>query len=221
MKAGVQFSVVLTKNRPVTRAIAAIPEDAWIPVHYPGAVLDPDTGELISDAEVAEVDLHRVRLHQAPGHRPADRAPGPRPRQATSCSRSGATTRSSPTATEPTAAADITHRRHAIIETVFADLIDGPWPTCPRAGSPPTAPGRSARRSPTTCSAPPAPSTGRSPAVARGATLRRQIVTVPARLARPQRRRVLHLPAHWPWAEHWLALWNGVFAVATGPPATA
>ena len=28
--------------------------------------------------------------------------------------------------TEPTAAADITHRRHAIIETVFADLIDGP-----------------------------------------------------------------------------------------------
>src|SRR5204863_799872 len=27
---------------------------------------------------------------------------------------------------EPTAAADITHRRHAIIETVFADLIDGP-----------------------------------------------------------------------------------------------
>lgn len=28
--------------------------------------------------------------------------------------------------TEPTAAADITHRRHAITETVFADLIDGP-----------------------------------------------------------------------------------------------
>src|SRR5947207_11100551 len=27
---------------------------------------------------------------------------------------------------ESTVAADITHRRHAIIETVFADLIDGP-----------------------------------------------------------------------------------------------
>ena len=26
----------------------------------------------------------------------------------------------------PTAEADITHRRHAIIETTFADLIDGP-----------------------------------------------------------------------------------------------
>ena len=46
---------MLTKNRAVTRAVATIAEDAWMPVHYPGAVLDPDTGQLISDAEVAEV----------------------------------------------------------------------------------------------------------------------------------------------------------------------
>jgi hypothetical protein len=58
-------------------------------------------------------------------------------------------------------------------------------------------------------------------AVARGATLRRQIVNVTARVARPQRRRVLHLRAHWPWADHWMALWNGVFATGTGPPAIA
>ncbi|MDQ1692454.1 MAG: hypothetical protein QOD87_2562, partial [Pseudonocardiales bacterium] len=25
------------------------------------------------------------------------------------------------------------------------------------------------------------------------------------------RRHVLHLPAHWPWAEHWTALWHNVF----------
>jgi hypothetical protein len=55
--------------------------------------------------------------------------------------------------------------------------------------------------------------------VARGATLRRQIVTIPARLARPQRRPILHLPRHWPWAEQWRTLWNGVFG--TGPPALA
>jgi GNAT superfamily N-acetyltransferase len=55
--------------------------------------------------------------------------------------------------------------------------------------------------------------------VARGATLRRHIVTVSARLAMPQRRRMLHLPAHWPWATQWTALWNSVFA--TGPPAPA
>ena len=56
--------------------------------------------------------------------------------------------------------------------------------------------------------------------MARGATLRRELITVPARLARPQRRRVLHLPAHWPWAEWWMAIWNGVFATegAGQPP---
>jgi hypothetical protein len=35
-------------------------------------------------------------------------------------------------------------------------------------------------------------------------------------LARPQRRPVLHLPAHWPWPTKWLAIWNGVFATRTG-----
>jgi Transposase DDE domain group 1 len=34
-KAGARFSVVLTKDPAVARAIAAIPDDAWTPVHYP------------------------------------------------------------------------------------------------------------------------------------------------------------------------------------------
>lgn len=54
---------------------------------------------------------------------------------------------------------------------------------------------------------------------ARGATLRRQLVAIPARLTRPQRRPVLHLPAHWPWTQHCTALWHTVFSPATGPPA--
>jgi hypothetical protein len=57
---------------------------------------------------------------------------------------------------------------------------------------------------------------GGAHAVARGATLRRHLVAVPARLARPARRRVLHLPTHWPWANQWNTLWTA----ATGPPAT-
>ena len=50
-----QFSLVMTRNTAVGRAIAAISEDAWTPVSYPGAVRDPDTGAWISDAEVAEI----------------------------------------------------------------------------------------------------------------------------------------------------------------------
>jgi hypothetical protein len=35
--------------------IATIDDNAWTPVRYPGAVIDPDTGAWISDAEVAEI----------------------------------------------------------------------------------------------------------------------------------------------------------------------
>ena len=66
-----------SRTQAVTTAIAAIPEDAWTPVHYPGAVHDPDTGELICDAEVAEVPAFTAFASTASGHRPADRAPGP------------------------------------------------------------------------------------------------------------------------------------------------
>ena len=52
---GAQFSVVMTRNPAIDRAITAIGESAWTPVKYPGAVRDPDTGDWISDAEVAEI----------------------------------------------------------------------------------------------------------------------------------------------------------------------
>ncbi len=51
---GVEFSLSVSRNRRITTTIAAIDEAASTPVHYPGAVADPDTGALISDAEVAE-----------------------------------------------------------------------------------------------------------------------------------------------------------------------
>jgi Transposase DDE domain group 1 len=52
---GARFSLVMTRNAAIERAITAIDADAWTPVRYPGAVIDPDTGEWISDAEVAEI----------------------------------------------------------------------------------------------------------------------------------------------------------------------
>jgi len=49
------------------------------------------------------------------------------------------------------------------------------------------------------------------------ATIRAQLVTIPARLARSARRLVLHLPAHWPWEQPWTEL----AANACGPPPAA
>ena len=58
---------------------------------------------------------------------------------------------------------------------------------------------------------------GRSHAKARGATLRRRLVLVPARLARPQGRPTLHLPAYWPWQQ----AWTNLHTAALNPPGTA
>jgi len=49
-------------------------------------------------------------------------------------------------------------------------------------------------------------------AKARGATVRRQLVNVPGRIARPQGRPTLHLPEHWPHAKRWKHLWDNVCA---------
>jgi len=217
----VQFSLVLAKNPAVVRAIAAIAEDAWTPVHYPGAVTDPDTGELISDAQVAETTFSAFASTK---HPVTARLIVRRVRDRAKLEELFPVWRHHPFFTnslETATAADLTHRRHAIIETVFADLIDGPLAHLPS--------GRFAANSAwAICAAmthnllrAAGTLTGPQHGLARGATLRRQIVTVPARIARPQRRPTLHLPAHWPWAEHWIALWNRVFAAANGPPATA
>ncbi len=224
LKARVRFSLVLAKNPAVNRAIAAIAEHEWTPVHYPGAVIDPDTAELISDAEVAETTFTAFASTK---HPVTARLVVRRVRDRTKLDELFPLWRHHPFFTnsqESTAEADITHRRHAVIETVFADLIDGPLAHLPS--------GRfSANSAWAICATMThnllrAAGTLTSPkhAVARGATLRRQIVTVPARIARPQRRHILHLPAHWPWADHFNTLWNkvfGAFVPATGPPAIA
>ncbi|EUA68955.1 putative transposase [Mycobacterium xenopi 4042] len=85
----------------------------------------------------------------------------------------------------PVDQADITHRRHAIIETTFADLIDGPlahipsglfaancaWLACAVIA-------HNLLRAVGTLA-------GGHHAVARGATLRRDLINIPARFAAP------------------------------------
>ena len=108
--------------------------------------------------------------------------------------------------------ADLTHRQHAICQTVWSDLIDGPWAHQPSGWFPANAAWsilaaicHNLLRAAATLTA-----TARYTA-ARGATLRTHLVNVPARLARPQRRPVLHLPTRWPRAQPWLCLWRAVF----------
>jgi Transposase DDE domain group 1 len=219
-RADARFSLVLTKNSTVSAAIEAIPPDAWTPVRYPGAVRDPDTGAWISDAEVAEIPY--TAFASTRGAVTA-RLIVRRVNDARYPDALFPVWRYHPFLTdseEPLADADITHRRHAIIETVFADLIDGPLAHLPsgRFGANSAwilcaAIAHNLLRAAATLAGP-------AHAVARGATLRRKIVTIPARLTRPQRRPILHLPTHWPWAQAWLQLWRNTIGYSPPPLAT-
>ena len=61
--AGCWFSVTIPQWKNVTRAISGITEDAWVGIHYPDAIFEEDTGEWISDAEVAEVPFTAFTSH--------------------------------------------------------------------------------------------------------------------------------------------------------------
>lgn len=213
VRAGARFSFAIARNPAVDAAIATIPDDAFVPVRYPGAVTDPDTGELISDAQVAEVPYTAFadtpyeitawlvvrRVLDANTQDPLFPVWRYHPFFTDN--------------TEPVAQADVTHREHAIVETVWSDLIDGPWAHQPS--------GSFAANAAWTVLAAITHNLLRAAgtvtdiaryAVARGATLRSHLINVAARLARPQRRPVLHLPSHWPRADAWLALWRTVFS---------
>jgi DDE family transposase len=212
VKAGASFSFTIARNPAVDATIGAIPDPQYTPVHYPGAVTDPDTGELISDAQVAEAAF---TAFAGTRHEITGRLVVRRVLDANSQDPLFPVWRYHPFFTnnpEPIADADSTHRRHAICETVWSDLIDGPWAHQPcgmfaanAAWTILAAITHNLLRAAGTL-------TGAARhAVARGATLRTHLINIPARLARPQRRPVLHLPKHQPRAHAWLNLWTAVF----------
>ncbi|QOC92261.1 IS1380 family transposase [Micromonospora craniellae] len=199
VKAGARFSFAIARNPAVDAAIGSIPDEAYTPVHYPGAVVDPDTGELISDAQVSEVEhaAFAGTRYEITGRLVVRRI-----LDANTQDPLFPVWRYHPFFTnnpEPVADADITHRRHAICETVWSDLIDGPWAHQPSGLSGANAAWsilaaicHNLLRAAGTL-------TGITRyTVARGATLRTHLINIPARLARPQRRPILHLPTHWP-----------------------
>jgi hypothetical protein len=107
---------------------------------------------------------------------------------------------------QPMLQAETTHRQHAIIEQVNADLKGGPLAHLPS--------GKFAANSAWLVLATMAFNLSRAAgalasdfhAKATTATIRAQLIAVPARLARSARRLTLHLPQHWPWERAWETL---------------
>ncbi|GAA4264388.1 hypothetical protein GCM10022255_117620 [Dactylosporangium darangshiense] len=111
--------------------------------------------------------------------------------------------------------AEAQHRGHAIIEQVFAELIDGPLAHLPS--------GRfNANNAWLACAAiahnltrAAATLAGRPHHTARAATIRRHLINVAARITSHARQIIIHLPQHWPWQHNWRRLFTTVHAPPT------
>ena len=216
------YSFTIPQWTTVTGAIAGIPEDGWARIEYPNAILAEETGEWISDAEVAETPFTAF-VSRRKSEQIACRLVVRRVRRLGENTAEGQQTlfdtwryhafitNSTLTAVD----ADRFHRGHAIVEQVIAELKAGPLAHLPS--------GKFTANAAWLQFAVIAHNLARAAATAAGlgrarmTTLLRKIIATPARLATTSRRVVMHLPAEWPWADTWTRLW----ATATGPPRTA
>jgi hypothetical protein len=219
--AGAFFSVTVQMNPHAAAAIAAIGEDAWIPIQYPRAIWDDQLARWVSDAEVAEVTYTAFTSTDQPiTARLIVRRVKDLNRQAP-CGqdelfpiwRYHAIFTDSPFVLLQ---AEAQHRDHAQVEQVFADLTDGPLAHLPSGSFPANAAWLALTAISHNLLRAAGSLASLACAQARGATLRRDLIDVAARLARRGRGEItLHLPEEWHREQDWMNL----FEAATGPPA--
>jgi hypothetical protein len=228
LKAGANVSITVRMDPAVKRAIAGIDENAWTTIKYTDAIYDETTRTWISTAQIAEIPFtaftSKKKTEQVPGRLIVRRIPDLNPTTSegqlalfdTWRFHAFFTTTTAPEDLD-TVAADQTHRRHAIIENVHADLkasalahlpsgvftANAAWLVCAVMAF-------NLTRAAATLT--------RAPALAKAATatIRRKLIHVPARIAASARRLRLHLPTDWPWEQAWSALYLVVLP-ARGP----
>jgi hypothetical protein len=221
VRAGAQVSVTARLDPRVKAAIAAIDDQAWTPIQYTDAVFDQTTGTWISRAEVAEIPFTafaaQKKTNQIPGRLVVRRIPdlNPHPGQPT-LFQTWQFHAFFTTSTLDTVAADKTHRGHAIIEQVHADLKNSALAHLPSGKFTANAAWLVLAVMAFNLTRAAATLAGPTMAKATSATIRCKLVHVPARIASSARRLTLHLPTAWPWENAWTTLFTGLCAP---PPA--
>ena len=228
VRAGAQVSVTVRLDPKVKAAITTIGEHAWTPIEYTDAIFDEVSGTWVSRAEVAEVPFTAFSSKKAtdrvPGRLVVRRIPDV---NADKKKAAGQGTLFDTwrfhaffTTTDPadldTVAADKTHRGHAIIEQVHADLKSSALAHLPSGKFTANAAWLVLAIMAFNLTRTAATIAGADLARATTATIRRKLITVPARVASSARRVTLHLPTAWPWETAWSRLFNH----GCGPPAT-
>jgi len=211
-------SVTVRLDPRVKAAIASIPEHAWTTIEYTDAVYDEQSRRWVSRAEVAEVPFtafsSKKTTEQVTGRLVVRRIPDLNPKKTPGQGTLFDTWRFHAffTTTDPadldTVAADRTHRGHAIIEQVHADLKSSALAHQPSGKFIANAAwlvlaviAFNLTRTAATISGP-------DLAKATTASIRRKLIAVPARVASSARRITLHLPTAWPWEPAWTQLFS-------------
>jgi hypothetical protein len=221
-RANARFSVTVRMNPHVAAAISAIDEDAWTAIRYPDAFVDPDTGELVSDAEVAEVEYTAFT-----GRRKAERVTARlivrRVRRLNAEVSAGqgelfTAWRYHPVFTDSPfemLQAELQHRQHATIEQVIADGKGSALAHLPSGRFQANAAWLTLWAITHNLLRAAGSLAGSFHARATTATLRAHLVNIPARLARSARRPTLHLPDRWPWRHAFTDLFDAAHAPPT------
>ena len=218
---GAEVSVTTRMDNRVKAGIACIGEDAWTPIEYTDAVFDETSGQWISRAEVAEIPFTafaaQPKADQVPGRLIVRRIPDFAADKHRAAGQDGLFDvwrfHAFFTTTDPavldTVAADKTHRHHAIIEQVHADLKNSALAHLPSGVFTANAAwlvlaviAFNLTRAAATLAA----LTGSDLVRATTATVRRKLIQIPCRIATRARRLILHLPRDWPWQTAWKRL---------------
>ena len=219
---GAQVSVTVRMDKAVKKAIAAIDAAAWTTIEYTDAMFDEATGRWISRAEVAEVPFTafaaQKKADHVPGRLVVRRIPDFNAEKNKAAGQDtlfdvwrfhAFFTTADPKILDPVAA-DKTHRGHAIIEQVHADLKSSALAHLPSGVFNANAAwlvlaviAFNLTRAAGTLAAP-------DLAKATTATLRRKLIAAPTRVSTSARRITLHLPKAWPWETAWTALFDRV-----------
>ena len=221
IRAGAAVSVTARMDKAVRRAIASIGDQAWEAIEYTNAIYDEDTKTWVSTAEVAEVGFtaftSRKKSEQVTGRLVVRRIPDLNTRAGDGQATLFDTWRFHAfftTSDLNTVTADKTHRGHAVIEQVNADLKSSALAHLPSGVFTANAAWLVLAVMAFNLTRAAATITGPTLAKARTATIRRKLIMVPARIATSARRLTLHLPKDWPWEADWTVLYTRI----CGPP---
>lgn len=218
---GAHVSLTTGANPHVHAAIAQIPDTAWTAIHYPNAFVDTETGELVSDAEVAQVPytafVSRPKTQQVQGRLVIRRVKRLNPKTTAGQDVLFDVWRHHAvfvTSRFPMLQAEGFHRDHAVVEQVIAEGAASALAHLPSGLFPANAAWAVlwAIAHNLTRAAGVLASTFHARATT--STIRAHLISVPARLARSARRLTLHLPRSWPW---WPA-WQGLHVAVCRPP---